>query len=261
MTRCTSLTVTGIDSDSDGLDDECEYQIASKFAPRLIFEANDYARGRETYWASHRKYACGGWYTTDGLHAYCSGYIWVIRVAYLLGYYSDGGPQAHKGDSEFLILEAAYIPSEDKWKTSRVWMTAHYGSDPSDNSRWWYWSQLEYPVTENGLPNIWVSQGKHANYPTESDCDSGGFFFSDFCDRDVTESVGILRGRNLGELNAKLVNCTFSAIPSQHPGQECFWTEQYFDGWWGGFTDYTAGYGGHLGQFMSQPNGWDTSVL
>lgn len=107
MTRCTSLAVSGIDSDSDGLDDECEYQIASKFAPRLIFEANDYARGRETYWASHRKYACGGWYTTDGLHAYCSGYIWVIRVAYLLGYYSDGGPQAHKGDSEFLILEAA----------------------------------------------------------------------------------------------------------------------------------------------------------
>lgn len=140
-------------------------------------------------------------------------------------------------------------------------MTAHYGSDPSDNSRWWYWSQLEYPVTENGIPNVWVSQGKHANYPTESKCDAGGFFFSDFCDRDVTEAVGILRGRNLGELNAKLVNCTFSAIPSQHPGQECFWTEQYFDGWWGGFTDYTAGYGGHLGQFMSQPNGWDTSVL
>jgi hypothetical protein len=267
---CIQNTVTGIDVDTDGLDDECEWQIASTFAPMLRLTSGDNTTGRETYWASHHKNSCGAYTPTIGgggePQGSCLWYTNVIRVIYALGYYADGGCcglSGHVGDSEFIVLEAAYNQTDNVWYTTRAYLSAHVNQNwpgpGADGSRWWYGDEMEYPWNR-GYPRIYVSKEKHANYPTDSACDSGGWIGGDSCGGSFFDQrVGVQRTRNIGELNRQLVNCV-SSVSSTRQGIECFWTDIYFDGWYT-FSNATEGYRDYLLAFMSSPGGWDNSVL
>lgn len=256
--------LTGIDVDSDNIDDECEWRIASAFAPELQFATGELDGSRETFWSAHDKVACTGWYTKTGLDEYCQGYAPVIRVAYLLGYHNDMGPFGHKGDSEFLILEAFYESVTGRWRFNRVYMSAHYGaSGPGpgpDSSRWWYSYEVQYPTQDYGYPRVWVSRNKHGNYPNDSECDAGAWYYTDDCDAGGGGGrVAVHQDRNIGEKTDQIINAAPSPDP-QYPGTEYFWSGTDFAGWWGN-GDNIMPYKTVLDYYMSSPGGWDTGNI
>lgn len=98
------------DADQDWLDDTCEFQLAYAFRPRLNFCAYEQCATREPYWAANY-----------------FPYQAVIRVAYMFGYYMDCGTGGHAGDSELIIVTAAFDPVDQHWKLQDLWTSAHQG--------------------------------------------------------------------------------------------------------------------------------------
>lgn len=259
LSMCQNLQVTGQDIDGDQLDDECEYQIASRFSPDLKFSGGDSDTSKESYWSAHVKYVCTTFFTPDAINFECIEQMWVIRVMYLLGYHRDS---QHDGDSEFLVLDVAYVDSEDLWRLARVFMSAHYDSS-ADKSRWWYHNELHWPDRVMGFPRVWVSEGKHANYPTHGHCEEGGFGTLDTCDEDWnwTARVEVRPQDNIGELNNQLITQVTSKISTFiYPGVECFWCSGWtFGGWLTGGT--VMAYRDILNDFMITPGTWDPDII
>lgn len=257
MNACRTVGVSGIDADWDQLDDECEWQIASAFAPSLRFSSGEDLDSRESYWMAHAKYACTSAYTGDTIHYTCVEWRWVIRVAYLLGYHDD---VEHIGDSEFLIVDIAYVEGADSWRSSRMFTSAHYGTG-GDLSGWSYHNQvLEYPGIFMTYPRSWVSIGKHANYPTKDGCNTNTPFYYDNCyTNGWSERVSVRRQDNIGELENQLILVVSSR--SGFPGDECFWCYGYFDGWYSSSDDITPSYRYALEARMGSPNTTDYSLI
>jgi hypothetical protein len=173
---------------------------------------------------------------------------------YLLAYHQDGGTGspgagAHRGDSEFLIVDIIYV--EGAWKVNRVFMTAHWRSldglgDRSDTYNWW---ELYYSGVERGRPFVVVSLSKHANYNSRSRCTlsvEAGCYMPG-----MLEDVEVLPQRNVGSSRLPLVDCVQSVTPDSYPGTECFWTGRYFDGWHA-VSDSTPGYRAGLSFFEAR---------
>src|SRR3972149_6604325 len=120
-------------------------------------------------------------------------------LSYLFSYYRDEGSNAwlcnlpppfwhpscegHNGDSEAIFLEVYYNFGTRHWVLDNARYSQHgsyptYVRVPSSAT---YPTQLEYPGRLGGYPRAYVSQGKHANYPTTSACNSGGAFNTDTC--------------------------------------------------------------------------------
>jgi hypothetical protein len=87
---------------------------------------------------------------------------------------------------------------------------------------------------------VWVSQGKHANYPTQSStCNSGGFLGTDTCNGNNTAAiVNAPAIYNLGSLavHTAAQDCVTSRDPSYiyygSGRKECYWTPATgFRGW------------------------------
>lgn len=263
MSACKAKSVSGSDFDSDGLDDQCESSLAAQFAPRLHWHSGESYKTRETYWAAHRKYSCGAATKHVGyggvIYGECvfGGYLEVVRVMYLLGYHDD---KDHPGDSEFHVVDIAYASSDNTWRTSRVFMSAHAQSI-GDHSYWWYHYDLEWDGSYGGRPFVWVAVDKHANYPTERVCDDSGFWGFDSCaPNGGTSYVDAFANRNVGELNSpNKINCVSSTI-KVNTAMECFWTGDYFNGWYDNQCCGTPGYRDWLNWFMSSPNTYDYGI-
>jgi hypothetical protein len=234
---CTAADA--LDRDGDGFAEECEVQIASAFRPRLSFDPAEAHHSREPYWAA--------------LYAVADG-VSTLSVMYLLAYHQDAGSGplgsgAHRGDSEFLIVDVVWAGSA--WKLDRVFMSAHWRSldgltDRSDTYDWW---ELYYADVERGRPLVVVSLSKHANYNSESRCtlsvEAGCHRAGSLAD------VEVLPYRNLGSSAVPLVDCVPSMTPEMYPGTECFWTKRYFDGWQA-VSDSTPGYRAGLSFFEAR---------
>jgi len=120
-----------------------------------------------------------------------------VVIGYLLSYYRDEGCRAlgcgalgadrHNGDSEDIYLELYYNFSTQHWVLLQALYSQHgdYGvySKGSDE----YPTQLFYPWHPGAYPRTYVSEGKHANYSSVSECDWGDYLQDD-CDDDNTSA-------------------------------------------------------------------------
>ena len=220
------------DRDNDGIVDQCEYEIALSFRPRLQFDSNDCDTGREPYWAANYQVS-----PIDGRP--------VIRVFYAVSYYSDCGVPniycqynancyGHVGDSEFIIAEVAAYAG--RWALRRVTLSAHWNSDGTDQGVTYAAGDLEYGGDINSTnPVIWVAEGKHANYRSQATCEGGAFFNLDRCDTPgIRLELDVLQNANLGNsrVDQRIID---GPVVSRfaRPGNENFWSESYFFlGWW-----------------------------
>lgn len=237
---------SGSDPDLDGLSMFCEDDLEAAFAPELRYWDADEV-GREPYWAARPS---SRWN------------IDTIVIAYLISYYRDAGSSTwgcsipsfppfyyrppscdgHNGDSEAIVLSVYYDYPTLHWILGAATYSQH--EDPTTYSRFLpgglpptkYPTNLEYPSHPGAYPRAYVSQGKHANYNSQSECNSGGTLGSDTC-VDVNTSERLPAGDvyNLGSRSHHTIDCVVSRDPSYiYYGSgrtECAWTYQRFRGW------------------------------
>lgn len=177
---------TSQDSDRDGLDDECESNLARSFQPQLVFSSLEDASARWPYWAARQVR-----------------YRWV-RVFYALAYERDTGFVTtgfldHLGDTEFVVLDISNRTG-NSWVLEEAFLSAHFRAALTDSSGWYRPDAFAYVGgLSQGRPVVWVSAGKHANYPSLSTCLVGALG-SEWCGDSWREDLFPLLpvGRDLG---------------------------------------------------------------
>lgn len=224
------------DNDADGLSTFCERALAQAFAPQLYYAHNDNV-GREPRWAAM---------PINGTQ---------VRIAYLLAYYVDNGPllscgilhepvtliwgddacDGHWGDSEAITLDVQFDPALEHWVLQRAQLSTHH-EYRIFSARHGYPS-LYYPEHPGGYPRIWIAFSKHANYESDSACDSGGTLNSDECLSDTFARVEAGGNLDIGSRasHTSSQDCVGSANPvyAGNGVTECFWTDRRFTGWSG----------------------------
>lgn len=222
------------DNDGDGLSTFCEKNLAAAFAPELRYSSVD-EMGREPYWAARP----GGLSGTG-----------IVTIIYMIGYYRDAGSSAyictlpfahsscfgHNGDSETIILDVYYDSETQHWILNETWYSVHemYGIHGSGSNP--YPMQLDYPSHPGAYPRSWISEGKHANYQSESACNAGGTLNIDTCTHvDTSARLLVSAAYNVGSNAVRLIDCVSSRntqyIYYGSGRQECFWTTANFRGW------------------------------
>ncbi|RYZ40254.1 MAG: hypothetical protein EOO71_16790 [Myxococcaceae bacterium] len=185
---------TGTDADGDGLNDDCEQQVASAFMPALWIAKNERGADRRPYFAVKSQ----------------SFALRTLRIFYLAAFYEDHGVlggvvDAHDGDTEFQVLEVHY--SDGRWLLDWAFLSAHLET-VCESSSWYGWAQLEYASESRGAPRIYAAQDKHGSYNSVSTCDRGGCY-ADGCSQGRVEPLdpdNRLASRNVGSTGAPLIN-------------------------------------------------------
>lgn len=216
-----------LDADTDGVVDQCEYELATAFRPQMQFDSRDCDTRREPYWAARHIVS-----PIDNVP--------VIRIFYALSYYFDcGSPssfcptqcESHPGDSEFIIAEV--VSYGDRWILKRATLSAHFNSDAGTPMDTYAGEDLEYGgARQQTNAVIWVALGKHANYRSKAVCDAGMFYY-DTCDSPgVRPYLEVLPDANLGRDQDQIIDEVGSRI--FRPGVERYWgpNDYYFLGWW-----------------------------
>lgn len=94
------------------------------------------------------------------------------------------GCGAHAGDSELIVVEARYHPSA-RWIADAVFLSAHCFGRSAGRCRWYRGDELRHFAWVDGIPRgaprVWVAKGKHANYSSPRQCDTGHWSY-DSCD-------------------------------------------------------------------------------
>jgi hypothetical protein len=249
------------DRDGDGLPDACEARLATYFAPVLMFSAT-----RCVAPAPLRGDAVPGGY----FHA-AQPVRDAIRLLYLPAYYRDCGWSGakcllsdcvpHAGDSELIAIDV--VPDgRDSWRVLRIFLSAHCFGRIRSDCRWYEENELgafAWVDEPGSAPIIWVSDGRHANYPSRSACGRGHLWL-DTCDADARAvRFPVSAARNIGSRSMPL------QIEGQPPGcvtgafvepddplvvaaraLECFWDAGVrFGGWQSSGRGSTA-YGRYL---------------
>ena len=157
-----------VDADRDGLNDDCEFELASAFRPQLIFSDGGFIGG-----------LFGGENATDRFS------FWAVRSAgadryqiyYALAYYEDTGRhglEAHLGDTEFVVVEVSHVHLTD-WQVERVFLSAHFKNptDPyrdGDRALWLDHTVFEWQDHHRGRARVHVAERKHGNFPSRAAC-------------------------------------------------------------------------------------------
>lgn len=251
----TATQCRGIHEDADGdkLDDNCEFALAKAFAPELIADPT------ECNW-DHDAVPTrlgGGYYfaaqeVADGRGA--------VRIAYLPAYYKDCGwtglwcalstrsCSAHAGDSELIVVQVSFDDRTSRWRAEGIFLSAHCFGARDGACRWYRESKLRNfqwsDGAVRGAPRVWVSRGKHANYPTRSACDRGHLLY-DTCDQNsmsfrfpvmsTSQNIGSRdspRGPRPGGCTTKHTPDANATIETTAGPRECFWAPSVrFTGW------------------------------
>lgn len=221
------------DADQDGLGDFCEKNLAFAFAPELYYWSFDNVR-REPYWVARPLVESEQ-----------------VLIGYLLSYYRDEGSSAwacgpgqivapscngHNGDSEAIFLTVYYNWSTQHWVLDHANYSQHgdyptYAKGPKG-----YPQMLYYPDHAGSYPRAYVSQGKHANYASQRECNNGGTLDTDTCTEVNTAArVEFSTFWNLGSRTSPRLDCVASRNPDyEYYGsgrEECYWTYRNFRGW------------------------------
>ncbi len=249
-------TEVDYDADEDGLDDYCEVELATLFAPDLSFYEGDEV-GREPRYAAE-KLPWGG-----------------VRIVYLIGYYFDVGNvgyqrdlcedfiafplawlfgnlgffdleavescRGHVGDSEFVVLDLRFDTESHHWVVDKVYLSQHGNVETVSSGSSPYPSAFTYPDKLGGYPLVYVADGKHAGYSSAVACDNGGTLGFDACRSPrITSRVFIPNNNgNVGSALHHWVDCIGTTNPlhpatlTSGPGtrSECYWTGTEFRGW------------------------------
>lgn len=226
---------TGADADSDGLNDDCEYQLAYWFMPLLWFDTGESGYDRRPYYAVKS----------------LSFSARTVQIFYMGTFYNDTGvTTGHDGDPEFQIIEVHH--SGGTWYVDWVYMSAHRKSS-CDSSSWYYYDQLEYDTATDsrnayrGWPTLYVAEDKHATYNNLSNCDNG-CMYQDYCSRYAYQYIdpwNWLSGRNVGSTLVKLINKVI-----YNGATEYLLDDVEFTGWdnqW--YRSNSKGYRRHLNDF------------
>ena len=234
------------------LDDRCEDALAAAFAPLLVVDSRecnwddsvgDGRLGGEYFYAAQRDSRSDR-----------------VRIAYLPAYYRDCGWSApvcsvtpwlcgpHTGDSELIVVQVGYDPARERWATEGVFLSSHCYGRSSGNCRWYTGADLEAfewgGGHQFGAPVVWVASGKHANYVSEAQCDTGHWFY-DSCKRNTTHQRFPIRSakQNIGSreypfhtgFGTDCVGPAYAGWQSARadPGTvECLWDpDRPFRGW------------------------------
>jgi len=253
--ECTAETT---DSDVDGLSDMCEYTLAHTFAPNLNVQEYDDVRNY-AHWAARLE---------DGGQ---------VIILYMLSYWEDGGDTGgssfwcgglvfhptgclgHSGDSEYIVETIKYNSTTKHWYLDGVSASTHVGE------RVWYPVNgelttfeispinsfvLSYEGNARTAPTIWVADGKHANYSTQTHCNDYGAIAltvqtnSDDCVNDrvlMPLNIGLQNERNFGSSSYHLLD-RMAVDDTSHPdyaseATECYWTAKTLHGWWNSSSD------------------------
>ncbi len=237
------------DVDRDGLEDRCELALAKAFAPVMITAEGGCNWDGEVSPARLR-----------GAYLYAVQSVEdVYRIAYLPAYFRDCGWRGakcwlpwvdcapHAGDSEAIVVELVYGAQEDRWRTTGVFLSAHCFGRHGGGCRWYRGEGLEaFAWAEGrryGAPEVWVAEGRHANYPSRQACDRGHFGL-DTCDRNEAHYRFPVHssGQDLGSRAWPIGGdgcLAAEALPAAGRGTvpgtvECFWRlERAFGGWQG----------------------------
>lgn len=218
------------DADKDWLDDKCEYELAKAFAPAVAISAQEDCELGEPYWAV--KYF-------PNIPAYGTGEF--VRIAYMPAYYRDCGDlwghfaSGHRGDSEFIMVGIHHNPTTRHWEVKEMYTSAHAGTITNSSEYTGDPSKLQYPSGRAlTYPRVWVAKNKHANYRSQSECNSGAKWFDDCDDNTTRGRLRVLKHRNVGSRYVdNFPNCVASQNPLyyQNGRTECFYTSRNFEGW------------------------------
>lgn len=180
----------------------------------------------------------------------------VILIFYAISYVYDCGPpftcgnsipwcDTHRGDSEWIIVEVGrYTSSTRPWALKAATLSAHWRTD-NDQTAGYQAEDLEDAEGSPGFgaPRIWVAEDKHANYRSESVCDSSGPFNLDNCDNPdgLYHTLDIAAAYNLGRFTIPFVGALASPVYDRHSNNgnaEYYWVQtSRFCGW----SYYTSG--------------------
>lgn len=226
---------SGADADSDGLNDDCEYQLAYWFMPLLWFDSGESGHGRRPYYAVKS----------------VSFATRTVQIFYLDTFFDDTGvTTGHDGDPEFQVFELHY--SGGRWYLDWAYLSAHRKSS-CDSSAWYSHDQLEYDTTVDsrngyrGWPTLYVAEDKHATYNNLSTCDKG-CMLQDYCSRTTyqfLDTTAKLVSRNVGSRAVQLINQVVLDGKTER-----LLDDAAFKGWddqW--YRPNSQGYGRHLSDF------------
>lgn len=237
---CENTALGGGDTDGDGLNDQCESELAEAFAPAMMIDPDDNVNRDEYY-------------------VVMPGSGNSVMIFYAFGYHVDLGKpnpplkgyKAHKGDSEFVIFQiVGAVNRGDPWGLLYAYLSAHRGEGHGFNSStlaggW----NLE--TDSNGRPLVWIAMWKHANYISRDACNKGANRADDCSGNTNSTRFGVYSDGNLGQTDAR--THTTCAVPSRHSelsGRgECYWTSDTFYGWQIRTGEGAGAYADHLSDF------------
>lgn len=223
------------DGDYDGLPDSLELSLAQYFFPILnlhcgTYEGLAYGDRRQLYGLTVSGYSDSSngripftahpYSPNDGYN--CTEAMQCIEIRYGIAWNWDLGDDtfggAHSGDSEVYAILVARKDTDgsdwgvswdvaqndaSQWRLIKEFMSAHWtegwGADSSS-----YRSHGNYGTYS--YQKVWAAEGKHAMYPTQSACNSGGAAGADDCGDNRCDLVTEIyqKVQNIGESYAPL---------------------------------------------------------
>ncbi len=225
---------SGTDADRDGLNDDCEYQLAYWFMPQLWFDSGESGYGRRPYFAVKSLSFANR----------------TAQIFYMDTFFDDTGvTTGHDGDAEFQIAEVHY--SAGRWYLDWIYLSAHRKS-VCDSSAWYRYDQLEYDISDpenafRGWPTLYMAEDKHASYNNLSTCDAG-CYAQDYCSRHAyqyLDTTSGLTGRNVGSTAVPLIDQVILNGKTEYlmrDGEFTGWDNQWY-------RPNSGGYRRHLNDF------------
>lgn len=226
------------DQDDDGLADECEFTLATAFAPALI------ARSGGCNWDETSRRLGGGYmFAVTPVDS-------AVRIVYMPAYFRDcgwRGPKCwlpwvdcapHAGDSEVIAVDVRQNEDDRTWRVAGIFLSAHCFGRSGTTCRWYRGQELDRFTWVESAPIVWVAEGRNANYPSRVACDSGHHSI-DTCDHnDVQYRFPVAAERNIGSRQRPVAEGGCIAGTQLNSPMvvgdvvECFWRpEVRFRGW------------------------------
>lgn len=204
------------DNDHDGIGDQCEWVLARRFAPVMVFDAYDDV-GREPYFAVRP-----------------AGDSSVV-ILYMPAYYIDLGCQTstlcgtlddgHLGDSEAIEVTVQWNVNSQHWVLKAGSLSTHSSYRTLVAGTHEYPTGFEYPNETGGRFFVHVSYGKHANYETRYACNYDSSV-EDVCNNSASVGDTLFTDipRNIGSWDYPFKDCVLSIGDPYDNYEECFWT-------------------------------------
>jgi hypothetical protein len=226
-----------LDSDGDGLTDECEFVLASVFAPLLL------VRTGGCNWDADGARLGGGYLHAVGPVADR------IRIAFLPAYFVDCGWRGvrcvlpfvncatHSGDSEIIVVEVER-GTHGSWSVTGVFLSAHCFGRGSGSCRWYRGEDLRQFQWYGPAPVVWVAEGRNANYPSWQACNAGHRTMDTCAQHDNSYRFPVWPAGNVGSrthpswLGGCLAGHDVPGSVADPERVECFWDPgATFRGW------------------------------